>query len=146
MMLVGFYPFMLNTAAYETLRRTHGYRWQAQQRIGRKPAQQFLGPDAGQIKLDGVILPHWKGGHFQLDAMRALAATGKPQFVISGSGRVFGKWVIKQVDETGTEFFADGSPREIKFSMSLAEYGPDQGGFGALSFGVAAVSTVARLL
>jgi len=146
MMMLGAYPFMLDTAPYTTLKRTHAYRWKKQDRIGRKPAQQFLGPDAGQIKLSGEILPHWKGGYFQLDAMRAQAGRGKPFLMVDGRGFIWGDWVIRQIEETNSEFFSDGTPRVIKFSMSLAEYGEDQGGIDALALGIAAVNTLARLI
>lgn len=67
MMMLGAYPFMLDTAAYQKLKRVSTYRWKQQDRIGRKPGQQFVGPGADQITLQGEILPHWKGGYGQLD-------------------------------------------------------------------------------
>lgn len=73
MMMLGSYPFMLDTAAYQQLKRSSEYRWKQLDRVGRKPAQQYLGPGADQITLSGEILPHWKGGLYQVDAMRAQA-------------------------------------------------------------------------
>ncbi|WP_107497939.1 phage tail protein [Thalassobius sp. I31.1] len=147
MMLLGFYPFMLDTAAYQQLKRTSTYRWKQQDRIGRKPAQQYVGPGADQITLSGEILPHWKGGYQQLDMMRLQASRGKPLILLEGyGGFVLGDWVILRIDETKSELMADGSPRVIKFSMTLKEYGGDHGGFDALQQGIAAVNTLARLL
>lgn len=48
-MMLGFYPFMLDTAAYQTLKRKSEYRWEQHDRIGRKPAQQYVGPGADDI-------------------------------------------------------------------------------------------------
>ncbi|MCL6285588.1 phage tail protein, partial [Ruegeria sp. 2012CJ41-6] len=62
MMMLGAYPFMLDTAAYQRLSRVSSYRWKQQDRIGRKPAQHYVGPGADRITLRGEILPHWKGG------------------------------------------------------------------------------------
>ena len=43
MMALGEFRFALDTAAYDRLRRSDTYRWQAQDRLGRRPAQQFTG-------------------------------------------------------------------------------------------------------
>ena len=42
MMALGDFRFAINTAAYNSLRRTHEYRWQAQNRLQQRPSQQFL--------------------------------------------------------------------------------------------------------
>lgn len=146
MMMLGPYPFMLRTAPYEVATRRSEYRWEAQDRIGRKPARQFGGPGSDEITLSGLILPHFAGGHAQLDAMRLLAGMGKPLFLITGRGQVLGEWVIVGIEEEGTEFWADGAPRAISFTLTLAEYGGDRGGISALIAAVSAVQTVARLL
>lgn len=146
MMMLGAYPFMLDTAAYQQLKRSSTYRWKQLDRIGRKPAQQYTGPGADQITLQGEILPHWKGGYAQLDLMRAQATRGEPLVLLEGHGGfVLGDWVILRIDETRSELMADGSPRVIGFSMMLKEYGDDQGGIGGLALGMAAISTLARL-
>lgn len=147
MMMLGAYPFMLETAAYQQLKRISTYRWKQQDRIGRKPAQQFLGAGADRITLQGEILPHWKGSYDQLNLMRAQAARGEPLVLLEGyDGFVLGDWVILRVEETKGELMADGSPRVISFSMTLKEYGDDQSGIGGLALGIAAISTLARLV
>lgn len=146
-MMLGPYPFMLDTAAYQQLRRSSQYRWKELDRIGRKPAQQFVGPDADQITLRGEILPHWKGGLHQVDAMRAIAKNGKPLTLLEGyGGFVLGSWVILKIDEAKSELMGDGSPRVITFNMTLKEYGDDRGSIGDLALALAAVSTLARLV
>lgn len=93
MMMLGPYPFMLRTALPQTMARRSEYRWQRQDRIGRKPAHQFLGAGADEITLSGDILPHFAGGYGQLDAMRVLAGRGKPLLLVSGRGNVLGDWI-----------------------------------------------------
>src|SRR5690606_35194878 len=114
--------------------------------IGRKPAHQFLGAGAEEITLSGEILPHFAGGYGQIDAMRGLAGRGKPLLLVSGRGDVLGDWVITGIEEEGTEFFADGAPGAIAFTMTIAEYGGDRGGASALITAIAAIQTIARLL
>lgn len=121
MMMLAPYPFMLRTAAPQTIARRSGYRWERQARIGRKPANQFLGAGLDEITLSGEILPHFAGGYGQLDAMRALAGCGKPLLLVSGRGHVLGEW-------------------------GITEYGGDRGGISALIAAVSAIQTVAGLL
>ncbi|TAN71131.1 MAG: phage tail protein, partial [Magnetospirillum sp.] len=94
MMALGGYRFSLSTAAYQDLDRTNEYRWAAQERMGRRSARQFTGPGDETIALSGVILPHYRGGLGQLDAMRAEAGKGKPLMLVDGLGRVWGKYCI----------------------------------------------------
>lgn len=146
MMMLGPYPFMLHTAAPQTVARRSEYRWEQQDRIGRKPARQFLGAGSDEITLSGEILPHFAGGYGQLGAMRLLAGRGKPLLLVSGLGDVLGDWVITSVEEEGSEFFADGAPGAVAFTMTIAEYGADRGGISALMSAISAIQTIARLL
>lgn len=145
-MLLGPYPFMRHTAAPQTVARRSEYRWEQQDRIGRKPARRFLGAGSDEITLSGEILPHFAGGYGQLDAMRLLAGRGKPLLLVSGLGDVLGEWVITGVDEEGREFFADGAPGAVAFTMTMAEYGADRGGISALISAISAIQTIARQL
>lgn len=137
MMMLGDYPFMLNTAAYEKLTRNSGWRWRNQARIGRTPANQYLGPEAQTISMNGMILPEFKGGQTQVTKMRAAADQGEPLILVDGRGKVWGEFVIKSLSETQSLPHANGDPRRIDFQISLEEYGEDQGGFGASPLGLA---------
>ena len=64
-----------------------------------------------------VIYPHGKGGVHQTCLMQAHAALGIPLHLTDGTGRVWGQWVIKQVEETSTLFEADGTPRRMEFRL-----------------------------
>jgi phage protein U len=54
--------------------------------------------------------------------------------------------LILKIDETQSEILANGIPQVVAFSLTLKEYGDDSGGFDALSFGIAALNTLSRLL
>lgn len=147
MMMLGAYPFMLDTAAYQKLKRRSSWRWKKQDRIGRKPARHYMGPGSDEITLHGQILPHWKGGLFQVDLMRAMADQGEPLLILEcQGGYVLGDWTILSIDEDEEELLGDGAPRVIDFTMKLGEYGGDEQGIDSLALGIAAVSTLARLL
>lgn len=126
MMMLGMYQFSVSTAAYESLRRSVDYRWPVQERIGRRPARQFVGIGDETIELSGVILPHYLGGLGQLDSMRELAGQGVALTLADGRGRIWGKYCITAVSETRTVFWPDGEPRRMEFRLSLGRYGEER--------------------
>ena len=125
LMSLGEYRFSLSTAAYQDLTHSTTYRWQAQERLGRQPARQYLGPGEETITLRGVVHPYYKGGLGQIDRMRAEAGRGEPLLLSEGTGRILGRWVIRQIEETRRVLDADGAPRRIEFRLDLASYGED---------------------
>ncbi len=132
MMALGSFRFGMNRASYQSFTRSAAWRWEKIDRIGRAPALQYLGPDADQISLEGVIYPHFKGGLRQMELMRAIAGTGQPMILVDGLGWVWQRWAITAIEETKTVFLADGAPRRIDFSITLQAYGNDQGALGGL--------------
>lgn len=127
MMALGAFRFGMSGEAYQQFSRSAGYRWEKVHRIGRAPAMQYAGPDVHEVRLEGVIYPHFKGGLRQVELMRAKANTGEPLMMVDGLGWVWNKWVITGVDEGKSVFMRDGAPRKIDFSMSLTTYGADNG-------------------
>ncbi|MGT3569114.1 phage tail protein, partial [Klebsiella pneumoniae] len=107
MMGLGPFRFSLDTAAYQNLERNDEYRWESQERIGRHPALQFIGEGHSTVNIDGVIYPHFRGGFNQIESMRAIAKLGRPLFLVSGSGRIFGMFAITVVDENQSFFNRD---------------------------------------
>ncbi|WP_199237391.1 phage tail protein [Azospirillum sp. TSH64] len=125
MLALGEYRFSIDTAAYQTLQRSTEYRWPSQDRLGRAPALQFLGPGTDQISLAGTIFPQFRGGIGQLDKLRAEAGKGEPLLLVDGRGRVHGKYVVTKIEETQALFLSDGTPRKVDFSLELLRYGDD---------------------
>ena len=125
MMALGAFRFGVNRANYQSFTRSATWRWEAQDRLGRNPALQYLGPGTDEITLQGVIYPHFKGGLRQIELMRLVANAGQPLILVDGLGWVWERWVITSVEETKTLFLADGAPRKIEFSVGLKAYGSD---------------------
>lgn len=125
MMALGAFRFGVNRASYQSFTRSASWRWEQQDRLGRAPALQYLGPGADEISLEGVIYPHFKGGLRQIELMRQVANLGKPQILVDGLGWVWERWVITAVEERKSLFLADGAPRKIEFTIGLTAYGMD---------------------
>lgn len=126
MMALGAFRFGLSTAAYQDFERNNEYRWASIDRVGTRPAKQWIGEGDQTINLRGVIYPGFiaqRNGLGQLPAMREQAGLGLPLLLVSGSGRVFGEHVITSIREGQRTFFSDGTPRSIEFDISMVAYG-----------------------
>ena len=124
-MALGDYRFSLETAPYQSLVRSTEYRWQAQDRVGRRPAQQYLGIGQDEVTLEGTIYPEFRGGLGHLDRMREEAERGAPLLMTDSTGRVWRRWVISRVEETQPVFAVAGTPRKVEFGLQLPRYGED---------------------
>ena len=126
-MQLGSYQFSVATAAYQELQRITEYSWAKVDRVGKAPARQYTGPGDDTIDLSGTIHPHWQGGLWQIDTMRKLAATGKPQRMVAmptlGQGVDLGLWVIERIEEQQSRLLAGGIPAKQTFRMRIAAYG-----------------------
>ncbi|WP_218644496.1 phage tail protein [Thiomicrorhabdus cannonii] len=122
MMMLGPFMFALDTAAYQSLTHTVEYKWADLERIGNRPMSQFTGIGKETVEMPGVIYPHYKGGLHQVQAMRELAGLGKPLPMVDGTGKIWGEWVIEQVQETLRVLVKNGAPLKIEFSLNLKYY------------------------
>lgn len=130
---LGPFRFSLSTAAYDEFSRQSRWDWKSVDRVGSMPALQYTGPQNDTVTLAGRIIPGHTGGIEQLARMRALADLGTPMFMIDGTGRLHGNWVIESVEDTGTKHFKDGYPRMVTFNVGLKKYDDGTGIFGMLN-------------
>lgn len=119
MLTLGMFVFMRQTLPYQSLQRSVDYRWPSNSRVGKRDAFQFLGPGEDKITLSGDLYPEMTGGRLSMLALSTMADEGRAWPLISGTGTIYGMFVITNVSETGTVFFADGTPRKISFTLSL---------------------------
>lgn len=122
MMILGPYPFGLDTAAFQELNRNTEWRWPSQDVFDSRPVVQFTGAGDDSITLPGVIFPEYWAGTGQLDALRALGDQGEPQTLIDGRGNVLGEWVITSVQERQTIFAQAGVGRRQEFTVALKRF------------------------
>ncbi len=119
MLALGFFVFQLQTVPYQSLQRDVDYRWPANNRVGLRPLPQFLGVNEEKITLSGVLMPEITGGKLSLLALNLMADEGKAWPLLEGSGTIYGMFVVNSVSETHTEFFSNGAPRKIEFTLTL---------------------------
>lgn len=119
MMALGMFVFSLPTLAYQQLQRQHAWRHASTDRVGARPARQFLGPGEESVSLSGWIAPEFAGTPADIDTLRRMADSGRPWLLVDGQGRVWGAYIIESVSETRAVFLQDGTPRRLDFEISL---------------------------
>ncbi|MEQ1511660.1 MAG: phage tail protein [Lysobacteraceae bacterium] len=119
LMALGTFAFGMDTLPYSQLQRSMTWRHASSDRIGARPAKQFLGEGDDTVRLSGVVAQEITGDRASLDMLRAIARDGDALPLVSGSGIVFGVFVITAIEETQTYFYPDGTPRRVDFSLTL---------------------------
>ncbi|WP_227513647.1 phage tail protein [Moraxella catarrhalis] len=115
------FVFSLNKVSYQNLSHKTSWRHTSNSRIGTLPAYQFLGRGDNTLTLSGSIMPGFKGSPKSLVELSNMADKGKAYPLISGNRRVWGQYVIEEIEETQTIFFKDGTPRKIEFTIELRQ-------------------------
>lgn len=110
MLALGDFIFSIETAAYQTLDLSYGVPWVEQGRLGRKAALQLPAVANAEFSLTGIIYPDFKGGHRQLEYLRQIAHEG-PLILITGQGKILGKFVILSVEENKAFFIIMAPPK-----------------------------------
>jgi len=122
LLALGSFRFSMNMGAYQKFERETSWRWPTTERIGVRPAAQYVGPGEESVTIEGVIHPHYRGGLRQIDQMRAQAGLGQPLPLTTGYGRYLGMYVIEKIKETQDTPMSDGAPRKIEFTIELKAY------------------------
>jgi phage protein U len=129
LLALGPFAFYATAPSFEKLKFAADFRWEGQKRLGREPAQQFLGPGERDVHIEGVMYPEAFGGAELLTAMHAAARSGAVYPLIAMSdagfaGQVMGLWVVKNLENT-RQYFGRNGARKIDFDIHLRSYGED---------------------
>ncbi|HGJ5883387.1 phage tail protein [Arsenophonus sp.] len=119
MATLGLFVFQLKTAPYQTLQINRRWRYGFNSRLGIRPSFQFIGLDNDDITLSGSLYPELTGGRLSLIALEAMAESGKAWPFLDGEGNIYGMFVIEEISQSKSLFFADGAPRKIEFTLKL---------------------------
>ncbi|MDE9455987.1 phage tail protein [Xenorhabdus bovienii] len=119
MAALGLFVFMLKTTPYQSLQHQQSWRFGFNNRVGARPAFQFMGPNNDTLTLSGTLYPEISGGRLSLLALELMADSGKAWSFLDGSGAIYGMFIIESIDQTKSEFFADGAARKIDFTVTL---------------------------
>ena len=119
LLALGLFCFDIPTLAHDELQRRCDYQHARSPRIGARDATQYVGPGEDKISVSGRAMAELSDGAASLDQLRDMAATGNAWALVDGAGRVFGAYVIVNVDERQSVFLPDGTARQISFGIEL---------------------------
>ncbi|AMW35735.1 phage tail protein [Haematospirillum jordaniae] len=122
---LGLFTFSIQTAPFESIKRSTQQRWEEKARIGYTPALQWTGPGSETVTIDGTLARGVSGGPETLDRLREMAATGKAWLLTAGTGENLGPWVIDSVEEGRSHILKNGAPQKVSFSLKLRRYPDD---------------------
>jgi uncharacterized protein len=113
----GDYRFTATTTAVGQYTRQTEQRWAFPETLGTIPDGQHLGPGADTVSLEGVSWPQTGAGIGQAERLRTSAARGETELLIDGMGRVWGRYALTTIAETGTRLMSDGAPRKAEIRL-----------------------------
>lgn len=119
MMVLGFFVFTLKTIPFQQLQQQRQWRHGSNNRIGKRPTMQFLGPDSDSITLSGMLMPSVTGGKLSLYVLEQMAETGRGWPLIRGDGTIYGMYIISEIGKTESDQVSNGAPRKIDFTIKL---------------------------
>ncbi|WGL97198.1 phage tail protein [Arsenophonus sp. aPb] len=116
---LGLFVFQLKTTPYQNMQINKRWRYGVNSRIGTRPTCQFIGPDNDDITLSGSLYPELTGGKVSLVVLEMMAESGKAWSFLDGDGNIYGMFVIEEISQNKSYFFANGAARKIDFTLKL---------------------------
>lgn len=120
LMSLGFFVFMRQTVPYQETSREMSWNHPTNSVVGKLPRTQFTGKAAETMTISGTLLPEITGGRLSLLALELMAERGKTYPLIDGATfMILGWFVIESISQQSSQFFGDGTPRRIDFTLNL---------------------------
>lgn len=119
MMCYGFFVFSLKNLPYQTMKINKSWNYVANERVNRRPALQYTGPNNDTVTLSGSIYTEITNGRLSLELLERMAYLKTPLPLIEGTGVPLGFFVLVSVERTHSELNRNGSPMKIDFTMVL---------------------------
>lgn len=117
---LGSFIFGPSVGSFEEMER----RWSAPRAslpvIGGRNQKHWMGPTDGEVTITGSVWPEIQlPGLWKIDAIGALAGTGRTVGLLEMTGRFHGLWGICEVNKGTGLIQRRGFPGEITFSIVL---------------------------
>lgn len=120
-MALGSFIFGLSSGfPYDTLERKTSGGWVSLDIISSKPKSHNTGQGLETLRLSGKA--QWSEGMAKVDALRAMANARAPYVLVDGTGRVWGRWRIDDVNESQKRVLDDGTATLLEWTLELQEF------------------------
>ena len=121
MICYGFFVFSLKTLPYKNMKINKSWSWASNNRVNKRSALQFTGPNNETINLSGSVYSEITHGRVSLEVLERMAYLSVPMPLIEGDGVPLGFFVLNSVEKTYTELDRHGSPKKIDFTINLTK-------------------------
>lgn len=119
---VGPHLFRVAARSYEEMERKAEASLAVLQRVGQHPSVQMMGPGEQTLTITGTLYAAL-GGSAEAEALLAEPALGRPLMLVTGTGRVLGRYVLRSVTQRDSEPTAAGVARRIAYDIAMVRYG-----------------------
>lgn len=92
--------------------------------VGARKPLEFVGEGDATYTIEGRLFPKKLGGLNELAQLKAMRASGHPQYLMRGDGRPMGFVAILSVSEKSTHLSQDGVGQVIEFTTTVKQSGP----------------------
>ncbi|XWN29774.1 MAG: phage tail protein [Devosia sp.] len=122
MMALGDFRFDVRNIPMHRMERTLPIRHGPVKVQGRRPSLHHMGTDVEEVTIRATLYPHFLGGQGleQYEGMRRAAMLGNPLTLAVVSGKVEGRFVIRELRDRSEYFKPDGSAQKIEVTIRLA--------------------------
>lgn len=87
--------------------------------VGTEQPIEFVGEAMNSISLSGRLFPHELGGLDELELLRQMRMSGKPQYLMRGDGTPYGWFAILGVQSRSSFLSQHGIGKQIEVSINL---------------------------
>ena len=87
--------------------------------VGAEQPLEFVGEGSNEMTLTGRLFPHEFGGLDELELLRQMRTSGRPQYLIRGDGKPFGWFAITSVSTRSAYLNSHGVGKMIEVTVNL---------------------------
>lgn len=116
---LGTFSFTIGNSIYQEISNSVETRFAVLNPLVGRTRKQLLGRGEESKTLTGTFYPYEHGGLAALEAFKAMAGLPIPLMMVSGSGSVFGFWLVASVSDDGSYLSYGNVPQKIEFTVEL---------------------------
>lgn len=113
----------LPAMAVRSVSGSDGSSWSSHDVIENKPLLQWMGPTGRDLSVSLYLHVAFVDARRALNALIAMATLGEPFAITTAAGRMWGTFVLRDVQYKFTWLLKDGTPLALTVDLSLGEPG-----------------------
>lgn len=132
MMQLGPFQFELGRVAPTNWSEKHSYNWATKERAGINPVQAAVAVGLKTMSLRGTVYTTYEAapltnitgmvGAARFEPLKIAAEKMEPLFLITGRGKILGKWVVTDIEIDHSVPTDDGLALKQDFTVNIRSY------------------------